>query len=256
MIWTEKLFLFSLFIQTLELWRIRSSFSDAGIWRTADLRAHLPLIQARWLLSAKNFDGLLALRLILIPLALVIPDPTSIFLFLFASQLLIQLRFQGSFNGGSDYLTTQTLGAIWIYRSFLDQPLISQACVLYLGLQVCFSYFISGLGKVPSADWRSGRALSDFLLSSKYRIPQKWKLKARAHSPILKLGTMAVLAFELSFPLCLLNPLGCWFWILPGVLFHWMNYRIFGLNRFFWAWIACYPALLEAARWIQGHVAF
>jgi len=254
MIWTEKLLFVSLFIQTLELWQIRHSFSDTGVWRTKDLRSHLSPARARWILSAGNFNGLLILRLLLIPLALLLPAQTSIFLFLFASQIFIQLRFQGSFNGGSDYLTTQSLGAVWIYHSFPEAPLMAQACVLYLGLQVCFSYFIAGLAKVPSTDWQSGRALSEFLRSTKYQIPAKWKLKAQAHSPVLKFGTIAILAFELSFPLCLLNPVAVWFWILPGVLFHWMNYRIFGLNRFFWAWIACYPVLLETARWIHIHV--
>jgi hypothetical protein len=120
-------------------------------------------------------------------------------------------------------------------------------------MQVCFSYFISGLAKLPSRDWRSGFALNEFLLSSKYLIPLNWKLRAQNHSPLLKLGAFAVLGFELCFPLSLLNPIGCWILMAAGVLFHWMNYRIFGLNRFFWTWLACYPVLLQAANWIHLH---
>jgi len=249
MIWTEKLLLFTLLLQTIEYLLIRPSFSDLGIWRTNDLRYRSRNRTARFTLSAPHFTSLLVLRVAMILVAMLAPT-TQLFLFLFGTQLFILIRFRGAFNGGSDYLTTLALALVWISHSFPQNPWVSQICLLYLGLQVCLSYFISGLAKLKVPAWRSGRALSEFLQSSKYLIPKSWQNRARDNSALLRVGSWSVLAFELSFPIALLDPRLCWLWMTAGIFFHLMNYRIFGLNRFFWIWIACYPALLETSQWI------
>jgi hypothetical protein len=249
MLLTEKLLLFCLFLQTLELWRIRSACSDDGIWQAQDLKLQ-GLWMSRLILSSKSFEGFLILRMLMI-LAAGLSPTSSLFLFLFASQLLLQFRFRGPFNGGSDYLTTQALASIWIRHSFPESDLIQQMCLLYLGLQVCLSYFISGFTKAFSSSWRKGLALQEFLLAPKYLVPLAWQQRAREGSLLLRIGTYAVLCFELCFPFTLLHPSLCLVAMLIGACFHWMNFRVFGLNRFFWIWLACYPALYETSQWIS-----
>jgi hypothetical protein len=169
---------------------------------------------------------------------------------------LIVLRFRGAFNGGSDYVTTLSLIVVWLFHSFPQAPNLQLACLLYLGLQIVFSYFLSGLSKIRSRSWLRGEALAQFLVLDKYQIPVAWREMAFRKSPLLRLASFAVLAFELSFPVVLLSPDLCLIWMAAGAIFHWMNFRIFGLNRFFWIWLACYPALYEASIWISGHVGF
>lgn len=196
---------------------------------------------------------MLVTRLVIIVAAAFDPQ-ASLFLFLFATQLLIVLRFCGPFNGGSDSVTTLALALVWIGHSFPNSILASEACLLYLGLQISLSYFISGLSKIFSSDWQSGRALAIFLRSSQYRVPPAWQRRAENQSLWLKFGSFAVLIFELSFPVALLHPNLCLIWMSAGVFFHWMNFRIFGLNRFFWIWLACYPALYETSTWIAARL--
>ncbi len=242
MFWTEKLILFAVALQTIEWFQVRSLMADDGIWRQG-LRRQI----AMW---TGNASSLLITRLVILALAAVRPE-APLFLFLFASQLLLLVRFQGAYNGGSDAVTTLALGILWMDHSFPAAPLVHQACLLYLGLQIVLSYFISGIGKLPNAQWRQGSALFYFLTSGKYQVPEFWQKLASKKSPFLKVSAYAVLAFELAFPLVVLHPTLCWIGMGFGLVFHWFNYQIFGLNRFFWIWLACYPALLETSVWIS-----
>ncbi len=232
---------------------MRDQFSDQGIWRESDLRESSPAWGQRFALSGQRFVSLLVARLGLIVAAALAPQ-ASLFLALFATQLLITMRFRGPVNGGSDYVTTLALALVWIEHSFPNSKPIQEACLLYLGIQIALSYFISGLSKVFASEWRSGRALSIFLNSSKYQVPAAWLKRAQNQSAMLRLGSFAVLSFELSFPVALLHPNLCLLWMSAGVFFHWMNFRIFGLNRFFWIWLACYPALFETSKWIAAQL--
>ena len=50
--------------------------------------------------------------------------------------------------------------------------------------------------------------------------------------------------WEGLFGLVFLDVRLAWLACASGVVFHFMVFRYFGLNRFFWAWLATYPALI------------
>jgi len=76
-------------------------------------------------------------------------------------------------------------------------------------------------------------------------------LRALAGRPRLLLAaSWAVMLFELLFPLALLHPAALVAALAGAALFHLANALLFGLNRFFWVWLAAYPALL----WFQHRV--
>lgn len=253
MLLTEKFILLALLLQTIEFRQIRSVFSaETGIWRQDDLRLGLPPFLRLFLLPAQGFEALLLFRMVLIVLTAFLPSAWGFWL-LFLSQLLIQLRVRGPFNGGSDYLTTLSLLCLAIWRSFPTDSLLSQAGLLYLGLQLVSSYWIAGIAKVRHSEWRSGKALGLFLQLPKYQVPRRWHEQAFDNSSFLRWSTWAVLIFELSFPVVLLQPALCWLFLPIGAAFHWMNVRIFGLNRFFWIWLSCYPALIECTLWLNAN---
>ena len=56
--------------------------------------------------------------------------------------------------------------------------------------------------------------------------------------------------FELLFPLSLLTASSLYVALVIAASFHLANACLFGLNRFFWIWIAAYPSLL----WLQQRV--
>jgi hypothetical protein len=59
-----------------------------------------------------------------------------------------------------------------------------------------------------------------------------------------------VILFELAFPLTLLSQEALIAGLVIAAVFHLANAALFGLNRFFWTWLAVYPAIL----WLQDRL--
>lgn len=157
-------------------------------------------------------------------------------------------RYQGPYNGGSDRMGLLILCCLCLSH-LLPERAWQELAFGYLALQLVLSYVISGWVKIVNPDWRNGRALRDVFLFSAYPVSEN--LRGWADWPRLMTGmAWAVMLFELVFPLSLLaQPL-----LIAGLIiaasFHLANACLFGLNRFFWTWLAAYPAIL----WFQQRV--
>lgn len=163
--------------------------------------------------------------------------------------LLILQHFQGPYNGGSDRMGLLALWCLVLAR-LLPAPTLRELAFGYLGAQLALSYFISGGVKVVNRDWRSGRALRDVFQVSAYPVAES--LRALADRPrLLRAMSWAVIGFELAFPLTLLWPPALHAGLAVAAAFHLANACLFGLNRFFWTWLATYPAIL----WLQARAA-
>jgi hypothetical protein len=162
--------------------------------------------------------------------------------------LVILQRFQGPYNGGSDRMG---LLALWCLALSRLMPTLQtkEAFFGYLGVQLVLSYFISGGVKIVNPDWRSGRALRDVFQFSAYPVSEalrRWAGRPR----VLSAMSWAVILFELAFPLTLLSRPTLVVGLAIAATFHLANACLFGLNRFFWTWLAMYPAIL----WLQARV--
>lgn len=119
----------------------------------------------------------------------------------------------------------------------------------YLAVQLLLSYTLAGWVKLVNPDWRSGQALRDIFEFSVYPVSES--LRAWAHAPGMLLGlSWTVIAFEVLFPLAMLN--GTLLTAALGVafMFHLSNAGLFGLSRFVWIWVAGYPCLF----WFQQEI--
>jgi hypothetical protein len=247
LLWTERLLAVTLLLQTVELWQLRHVWADDGVWSWQVLQQEhgalpmplralfaliLPCRAFRLLLLAR---GLLALALGA-GWGLAAPG-------LLVTQLAIGVRFRGTFNGGSDYMSVAVLlglcAAVLGHRS----PLLVKAGLAYVCVQLVLSYFIAGAVKVVRADWRNGRALSRLLASNRYGTPP-WLAAVLTRPAAAPVAAWLVLSFELSFPVAILSGRFAVAWLVLGALFHVGNVVAFGLNRFFFAWLCAYPALL------------
>lgn len=162
--------------------------------------------------------------------------------------VLILYRFEGPYNGGSDRMGLLALWCLTASR-LLPTPALQELAFGYLGAQLILSYFISGGVKIVNPDWRSGRALADVFRFSAYPVSEA--LRAWAERPqVLLAMSWAVMGFELIFPLTLLWKPALIAGLVVAATFHLANACLFGLNRFFWTWLAVYPAIL----WLQGRL--
>lgn len=162
--------------------------------------------------------------------------------------LWILRRFDGVYNGGSDKMTWLVLTCC-LLAHLAPAPFWQEMALGYLAVQLTLSYFVSGWVKVINPEWRSGQALADVFRFSAY--PVSRNLRGLANRPgLLFLAGWAVIALELVFPLTLLDPRSLATGLALCAMFHVSNAIHFGLNRFVWAWISAFPALI----WFQDRL--
>ncbi len=247
----EILLGWSLLLQTLEQWRV-CTIDRVSHW--AIQRAELPAFPSglrplldrllhpaaeRTLLAAR---GALALML----MAGLLPLAGAIALMVIA--LVLLFRWRGAFNGGSDFMTLVGLTGLLIAHivgALTDTEHGWRAALWYVALQSITSYFVSGWVKLLRREWRDGSALPFFLDSGVYG-PLAPDSPFR-HPRIAKACAWAFTLFEGCFPLALLDARLAAAFCAVAALFHFLVFWFFGLNRFFWAWLVTFPAIIWAA---------
>ena len=238
--WVQRISAASILLQTIELGQVRAVAADDGVWRWDIMRRDADVFPRpiRWLLdhtlAYPNFLVLLALRGIAALALFFWPHAVPI-AFLFLSTVLIALRWRGSFNGGSDFMTLVVLSALTAASAFPDHPRVTEGSLWYIAIQVCNSYFLAGFSKLRTPNWRSGRALSGFLACTIYGSPPI-PLSLAQHPIFSRAASWFVIGWQCLFPLALLHPVACLALIACATGFHLTNVYVFGLNRFLWAW--------------------
>jgi len=157
-------------------------------------------------------------------------------------------RFQGPYNGGSDRMGLLALWCLALAH-VLPTEKARELAFGYLGAQLLLSYFIAGWVKIANPDWRSGRALRQVFAFSAYPVSESlrdWATRPR----VLHAMSWAVILLEIAFPLTLVSQPTLAVGLALAAAFHLANACLFGLNRFFWTWLAAYPAIV----WLQGRV--
>lgn len=252
---TERLSALCVLLQSLEWLQVRAVFADQGVWRYAVLAPEQRALPwgLSWLcrvsLPYARFVALLGLRCSAALLVLFLGE-SRVWPLLCVSQILVCVRFRGASNGGSDSMSVVLASALSVPVLFGPTPLAIQAALLYIGVQVTLSYVIAGLAKLRQADWRAGLALRHFVLHGPYR-PPGWLARALERRVLVLALSWTVIAFECLFPLAWLDPRLCLAWLAFGAIFHAANVFVLGLNRFFWAWLAGYPAMFASSQLVH-----
>ncbi len=241
-------------LQSVELIRIAPSVADSGVWDWRILREEYRFLgPLRWPLDLLlKFPNVLYLFLArgIAGLILTLYSHPLLLALLLLSTVLIALRWRGTFNGGSDYMTIIVLSALLLARTSAEASMLPYACLLYIGLQTISSYFIAGVVKIKRKNWREDLALPAVLASCIYE--ETAAIKKLRENDTLMLGcSWIIILFELSFPLALLSPGICAAMLCLAVVFHFANFYLFGLNRFLFAWLAAYPAVYFCASALQ-----
>jgi len=246
---TELVFALSLTIQTLEYLRMGKYTADDAFWSWNIQRADIPNAPIRLLLdvlfkpSVHQFH--LVLRLLAAGVLAVQGASLPLIVFLFVGNLLILIRWRGAFNGGSDFLTLVVLTGLLISQvvgAMGNVALGWQAGFWYIAIQAITSYFMSGAVKLLRSEWRNGSAMTIFLngaiygpLSTTHPLRNTW---------LAMMGSWGFIVWEILFPLSLLDPRLAAVFCAVAALFHFLVFWFFGLNRFFWAWLCSFPAII------------
>ena len=246
---TELIFAWSLIIQTLEYLRMGKYTVHDAFWSWQLQRDDIPNAPIRTLLDFLFKPRMHQLHLLLRLVAAITLAAQGaslpLIVFLFAGNLLILIRWRGAFNGGSDFLTLVVLTGLLISQivgAFGNAQLGWQAGFWYIAIQAITSYFMSGAVKLLRREWRNGSAMTIFLngaiygpLSAKHPLRNKW---------LTLMGSWGFIVWEILFPLSLFDPRLAVVFCTVAALFHFLVFWFFGLNRFFWAWMCSFPAII------------
>lgn len=228
---------------SLELLVTRRSLSDEGTWRWPTLAREVSWLAP--LLAYRPFLVVLGARVIAAALLLAgVHSGTAVVLWV--ASLLVNIRFRGSSNGGSDMMLMVVLSALVVAQLDSSSPLLANAALVYIAAQATMSYFIAGVVKIVNAPWRSGDALTSFLATPHFGTPVALRQVMSGRGAVLAASWSAML-FECLFPVALLGPAPAITMVSIACLFHLGNVAAFGLNRFLLAWAATWPAVVYAS---------
>ncbi|MBO6920036.1 MAG: HTTM domain-containing protein [Rhizobiaceae bacterium] len=199
-------------------------------------------------LHRPNDEKILFIPRIILSLLLIIGFQVAwVLIALVGVSLMILKRFSGPYNGGSDRMGLLILVCLTLAH-LAPSHLWQEIAFGYLAMQLILSYLISGWVKIVNPAWRSGRALQDVFAFTTYPVSEN--LRGFAEQPkLLFVMSWCVIAFELLFPLALLNTNILVVALIIAATFHLANAFLFGLNRFFWIWLTAYPSII----WFQGN---
>lgn len=198
------------------------------------------------LFSSPGFVLLAAARLfssaLLIVLAQDAVSRPAVLLILFLTSLALHLRcFYGL--DGADQMSLFVVGAL-LAASLARGHDIRIACLWLIAAQACLAYFVSGTAKLLSSDWRRGYALLGVLTTRIYGNQRLYHFFLPRRRLAMAIAWM-LMCWEAGFPLLLFGNSRLAILILcGGVLFHLSTALVMGLNTFFWAFVATFPALL------------
>lgn len=169
---------------------------------------------------------------------------------LLGCRLGIVAVIDGPVCGGSDTILIYILMAACWANLYPDQ---SHQVLAVLGSIGVVSYFLSGFQKLLSNSWVRGSALSEILEYGSYGVPEGLRLWSQRHKFAVRLLGYGAIGFELVAPIVVLMfPAWTLVYLGVGAIFHGLNFWIFGLNRFFWAWICVYPSVYFLGLRFQG----
>lgn len=251
---TEFLCGVNLLIQGLEYWRLRSVQSPQGPW---SWRVQGQDVPPGWvhrlldLLFAPQVHPVHLLLRIAAALALIVWGSSPwLVAFLWLGQIAWMIRWRGAFNGGSDFMTQVVLTGMLLAHLLTAMAFGPLAWAIGLGwiaVNATTSYVIAGWVKWLQPQWRDGTALPVFLDSGLHGPLPAQSIWRRPW--VAKLAAWSFMGWEATFPLAFVSVELAMVECAIALFFHLLVFRFFGLNRFVWAWLASYPAIIWGSVW-------
>jgi hypothetical protein len=246
-------------IQTMQILAERKQYATYGIYNYAILKKPYPWMTQGWQASVLNtlcespgYLILIALQMTSAVLIISHLSPSlsgfSIFIILLV-HLLSCLRHQAGSDGAQQIQTIIFASLLLFYLS--ADPLAKTCSLFFICFQVLLAYFTAGAIKIKSPAWRGGTALENALQSARFRNETLSRI-VRTYPFLTKLVCWSVFICQCLFPLLVFaGPQTCLLVLVAGAIFHLTIALVWGLNCFFWSFVATYPAILFFSNTLQ-----
>lgn len=194
------------------------------------------------------WTGLLFLRLLcgvyLLFFSSFLTDSIYCFFTLFLVSSLINYRNIAYGAEAENRFSLIITGAL-LLQKIVPTHTVTMVAFWFIALQVCLSYLTAGVAKLFNVNWRNGGGFYRIITAyNKVPLPAI-NLFFEQRRPLSKFINWSVIVFECFFSLTLVVGRPYFWWFLGfGIVFHASIAIWLRLGKFFWVWIATYPALI------------
>lgn len=250
----ERLSAIGVVLTSLEMLTRPKAFSDTSLmswpvsqlYRVGTTRGKLPLILKSFV-SYPAINRVIVLRLLAALFLLVNrrgkTARTAATAAVATSCVLLSVRSPYGLDG-ADQMTAITFMTVLIARLRPGSVLVQKVCLWFLALQSGLSYITAGVAKVFGSMWYDGTAMTGIMGTNQYGHQTVGKFLQK-HPKLTKWSGRAVTFWESIFPVVLFIPRPFSdIFVWSGACFHLGIALAMGLNDFFWAFVATYPAVL------------
>lgn len=169
---------------------------------------------------------------------------TICYVLLFLIGALINLRTIAYGAEAENRFSLIVIGAL-LLRSFVPTTTVTLVCLWFIALQACLSYVTAGVSKLFNPDWRMGNGFR-LVATCPDQVPLGGiNIFFEKSKTVAAVINWLIILFECFFPLALVMPREyfCCF-LISGFIFHLAIAIWLRLGKFFWVWLATYPALI------------
>jgi hypothetical protein len=258
-----KLFCTGIIIDSLEYLFSLSQYATSGLFSWKILKLRPELIKARFntdkfdrVFSKKGIRIIILLRLCASSCLLITNtnQPGNKFLILIIAITSFLLTFHSMIGkDGSDQMNAVIFIPLLI-TFFSKNEKIAALGLCFICAQATLSYLVAGIAKLISPEWNNGMAVFKIMNTKTYGDKKIAEILQRLPAYYTKFLNWNIIVFECLFLLVIFLPWPwCLIFIFWGFLFHLYNAIMMGLNGFFWAFLASYPAIVYV-NWQLHHL--
>lgn len=215
-------------------------------WRSKNSRSLLQKLSAI-IFNEQGLKYVFIIRCINILLLFIFPFGTLagwVLLYALGLNIYISSTITHYGSDGSDQMSMLIIITLILCLIPKGNSLLVNAGVWFIALQSCLSYAAAGISKLASAEWRSSKAIRSIFSTRTYGSEQV-ALSLKKYPFLNVFLCWNVMITETLFPLCLILPMHfAIIFLIWGFTFHLLSAIIMGLNAFFWAFMATYPAII------------
>jgi len=185
---------------------------------------------------------------IICSVALIVPFQSNLLYGSYASIILLSslfLAYQIRYGkDGSNQISSIILaGLVFTFLLPMSSP-FQPVGLYFIAAQALLSYFAAGISKISNAKWREGSALQSILNTATYGHFRAAAILNR-RPWIGGFVGWSVIVVEIVFPVALVSPPGVLIGLLfAGAMLHLATAVLIGLDTFFWAFTATFPAII------------
>lgn len=241
-----------LLLSSVQLLSGLGEFRSSGLfdWNSRRVVAGSHGASRRWMTGR---SGIALLRVALVAriaccIALIIPFQSdrlygSYALIVLLTSLLLAYQIGYGKDGSNRISVIVIAGLAFTFLMPASSP-FHPVGLYFIAAQAVLSYFAAGLSKLSSARWRDGSALRTILNTATYGDRTAAAVVNR-RPWIAGFVGWAVISVEIVFPVVLVAPPGVLGALLvAGALLHLGTVALIGLDTFFWAFTATFPAII------------